>query len=100
MQAFFFEDINDMLNFNYDQFAAQTPTSADFNPNEDEEENAGESDESAENAFGENGDGEGNADNDDEVDTSELYRVKVIDGRRTMKVYCPYCGNIETISLD
>lgn len=100
MQAFFFEDINDMLNFNFDQFAAPTPTSAAFNPDEENEEGEnGEDGETASEDGIQDPDDE-NGDDYGQVDTSELYRIKVVDGRRTMKVYCPYCGNIETISLD
>jgi hypothetical protein len=29
----------------------------------------------------------------------DLFKVKVVDGVKQMAVVCPYCGNIETITL-
>lgn len=102
MQAFFFEDLRDMLDFDYGQFAAKTPTSASFDPNE----GYGDEGSSSYNDEGNGASEEGMEDDDeeeeenDDVDVNDLYKVRVVDGHRTMKVYCPYCGSIETITID
>jgi hypothetical protein len=47
---------------------------------------------------------ESNEESQEEIEKSsdydDLYKVRIVDGQKTMKVICPYCGNIETINLD
>lgn len=104
LQSFFFEDINEMINFSYGDFQGvsgdfydmdNTSSSEDdyfsleakgevFSPGnsyEDTDEKAEESNES-----------------DNEYD--DLYKVRIVDGKKLMKVICPYCGNAETIELE
>ena len=94
MQAFFFEDINQMLNFSLDSINQQAEEYGGFQEDysQVEEENfeapsneeAGESEE---------------ASSDEEEDPAkELFVLKEReDGSHYMKVVCPYCGNMETI---
>ena len=94
MQAFFFEDINQMLNFSLDSINQQAEEYGgfqdDYSQVEDENfeapsnEEAGESDE---------------APSDEEEDPAkDLFVLKEReDGSHYMKVVCPYCGNVETI---
>ena len=103
MQSFFFEDISQMLNFDYGALNNNMPISNEFNPDDDEED------------FQEHKNNEGFENNDDENDsgdidseryefseseTSDLYKPKIVNGKRVMKVICPYCENIETITLE
>jgi len=99
MQAFFFEDINSMLNFNFQSVTASGMDYGDEGTEEPNEEGNGI----------ENGGEESNADSceqpvseaqDTQEAFDELYKIKIVDGKRTMKVYCPYCNNIETLNLD
>lgn len=97
MQAFFFEDINQMLNFSLDSINQQAEEYGGFQDDysQVEEENfeapsneeAGESEESP---------------SDEEEDPAkDLFVVKEReDGSHYMKVVCPYCGNIETIEIE
>ena len=96
MQAFFFEDINQMLNFSLDSINQQAEEYGGFQDDysQVEEENfeapsneeAGESEESP---------------SDEEEDPAkDLFVLKEReDGSHYMKVVCPYCGNIETIEI-
>ena len=99
MQAFFFEDINSMLNFNFKSVTASGMDYGDEETEEPTEQGAGS----------ENGGEESNADSCEQPVSEaqatqeafdELYKIKIVDGKRTMKVYCPYCNNIETLNLD
>ena len=103
MQAFFFEDIEMMLNFSLDQFNQQVESAGGFadmanygdeDYQEDDENPYGESDEDGDDFSGE--------DYRDEEDPAEgLFQVRMRpDGTKYMKVVCPYCGNIEEIELD
>ena len=106
MQAFFFEDIDMMLNFSLDQFNQQVDAAGGFadvtdytsgnNYDEDEEKNPfGSSDE--------DGDDYSIPETEeyDEDPADGLFQEKMRpDGTRYMKVVCPYCGNIEEIELD
>lgn len=97
MQAFFFEDINQMLNFSLDSINQQAEEYGGFQDNysQVEEENfeapsneeAGESEE---------------APSDEEEDPAkDLFVLKEReDGSHYMKVVCPYCGNMETIEIE
>lgn len=106
MQAFFFEDINHLLNFSFnatdinDQYLQDedeeegdfTPIGNDNNTEDDEYEYIPSTSNDEE------------FDNEEEDSESKLeddiYKVKFVDGKRVMKVICPYCGNLETINLD
>lgn len=97
MQAFFFEDINHMLNFSFDSINQQAEEYGGFQNDysQVEEENfeapsneeAGESEESS---------------SDEEEDPAkDLFVLKEReDGSHYMKVVCPYCGNMETIEIE
>ena len=97
MQAFFFEDINQMLNFSLDSINQQAEEYGGFQDDysQVEEENfeapyneeSGESDE---------------APSDEEEDPAkDLFVLKEReDGSHYMKVVCPYCGNMETIEIE
>lgn len=97
MQAFFFEDINQMLNFSLDSINQQAEEYGgfqdDYSQVDDENfeapsnEEAGESDE---------------APSDEEEDPAkDLFVLKEReDGSHYMKVVCPYCGNMETIEIE
>lgn len=97
MQAFFFEDINQMLNFSLDSINQQAEEYGGFQDDysQVEEENfeapsneeAGESEESP---------------SDEEEDPGkDLFVLKEReDGSHYMKVVCPYCGNMETIEIE
>ena len=97
MQAFFFEDINQMLNFSLDSINQQAEEYGGFQDDysQVEEENfeapsneeAGESEE---------------APSDVEEDPAkDLFVLKEReDGTHYMKVVCPYCGNMETIEIE
>lgn len=97
MQAFFFEDINHMLNFSFDSINQQAEEYGGFpdDYSQVEEENfeapsneeAGESEESP---------------SDEEEDPAkDLFVLKEReDGSHYMKVVCPYCGNMETIEIE
>ena len=97
MQAFFFEDIDQMLNFSLDSINQQAEEYGGFQDDysQVEEENfeaptneeAGESEE---------------APSDEEEDPAkDLFVLKEReDGSHYMKVVCPYCGNMETIEIE
>lgn len=97
MQAFFFEDINQMLNFSLESINQQAEEYGGFQDDysQVEEENfeapsneeAGESEE---------------APSDEEEDPAkDLFVLKEReDGSHYMKVVCPYCGNMETIEIE
>ena len=97
MQAFFFEDINQMLNFSLDSINQQAEEYGgfqdDYSQVDDENfeapsnEEAGESEE---------------APSDEEEDPAkDLFVIKEReDGSHYMKVVCPYCGNMETIEIE
>lgn len=99
MQAFFFEDINQMLNFSLDSINHQAEEYGGFQDDYsqvDEEnfeapsnEEAGESEEAP-------------SDEEEEEDPAkDLFVLKEReDGSHYMKVVCPYCGNMETIEIE
>lgn len=102
LQAFFFEDISEMVNFSMNDFQG---VSNDFYNYEDENESESvgqDSEEDNTNVFDSFGDT--NDENQEQIeeqsDYDDLYKVRIVDGQKIMKVICPYCGNIETIVLD
>lgn len=116
MQAFFFEDVNELINFSFNDFA---PVGNSFYNTEGdggsdyEETNEGrgnaysqtyssEADESYEQEETESSewDSEEPTESTQRSEYDDLYRVKLVDGQKIMKVVCPYCGNIETIVLE
>lgn len=97
MQAFFFEDINQMLNFSLESINQQAEEYGGFQEDYsqvDEENFEAPSNEEA----GENEE----APSDEEEDPAkDLFVLKEReDGSHYMKVVCPYCGNMETIEIE
>lgn len=97
MQAFFFEDINQMLNFSLDSINQQAEEYGGFQNDYsqvDEENFEAPSNEEA----GESKD----APSDEEEDPAkDLFVLKEReDGSHYMKVVCPYCGNMETVEIE
>nr|DAG18278.1 MAG TPA: ParB protein [Caudoviricetes sp.] len=108
MQAFFFEDIDHMLNFDIKTINAQAEEMGGFmNDYEDTEntsydqENYGTEEPEEFHAEGENGESVGSS-SDEELDPAEnLFVLQTReDGTHFMKVVCPYCGNIEVIDIE
>lgn len=97
MQAFFFEDINQMLNFSLDSINQQAEEYGgfqdDYSQVEDENFEAPSNEETGESE---------EAPSDEEEDPAkDLFVLKEReDGSHYMKVVCPYCGNIETIEIE
>jgi len=96
MQAFFFEDIDTMLNFSYDQFNQQVSDAGGFTDLSDYGNTYTESEEPIE----ETSDGEFLEDEEEDPADGLFQRKTREDGTSYMKVVCPYCGNIEEIKLD
>ena len=96
MQAFFFEDIDQMLNFSLDTINQQAEEYGGFQDDysQVEEEN---SEAPAVDYVTESGE----AVAEDEDPAKDLFVLKEReDGSYYMKVVCPYCGNIETIEIE
>lgn len=97
MQAFFFEDINQMLNFSLDSINQQAEEYGgfqdDYSQVDDENFEAPSNEEAGENE---------EAPSDEEEDPAkDLFVLKEReDGSHYMKVVCPYCGNMETIEIE
>lgn len=97
MQAFFFEDINQMLNFSLDSINQQAEEyggfQEDYSQVEEENFEAPSNEESGESE---------EAPSDEEEDPAkDLFVLKEReDGSHYMKVVCPYCGNVETIEIE
>ena len=102
LQAFFFEDISEMVNFSMNDF--QGVSNDFYNYDEDNESETMEQDSFESNHEDIESFEESNEESKEEIEESsdydDLYKVRIVDGRKTMKVICPYCGNIETINLD
>lgn len=96
MQAFFFEDIDQMLNFSLDSINQQAEEYGGFNEDfsQVEEENFEvPSDEDSEYSESES--------SEEEDPAKDLFVLKEReDGSHYMKVVCPYCGNVETIEIE
>lgn len=97
MQAFFFEDINQMLNFSLDSINQQAEEYGGFQNDysQVEEENfEAPSNEEA-------GESEETPSDEEEDPAKDLFVLKEReDGSHYMKVVCPYCGNMETIEIE
>lgn len=97
MQAFFFEDINQMLNFSLDSINQQAEEYGGFQDDysQVEEENfEAPSNEEA-------GESEETPSDEEEDPAKDLFVLKEReDGSHYMKVVCPYCGNVETIEIE
>lgn len=96
MQAFFFEDINQMLNFSLDSINQQAEEYGGFDEDYSRVEN-----ENFEAPSADVGDvnEEGSSENVDPA--KDLFVLKEReDGSHYMKVVCPYCGNVETIEIE
>ena len=97
MQAFFFEDINQMLNFSLDSINQQAEEYGgfqdDYSQVEEENFEAPSNEEAVESE---------EAHSDEEEDPAkDLFVLKEReDGSHYMKVVCPYCGNMETIEIE
>lgn len=97
MQAFFFEDIDQMLNFSLDSINQQAEEYGGFSDDysqvddenfEDPSEDGGET-------------GEESTSDEEEDPAKDLFVLKEReDGSHYMKVVCPYCGNVETIEIE
>ena len=97
MQAFFFEDINQMLNFSLDSINQQAEEyggfQEDYSQFDDENFEAPSNDEA--------GESEVSPSDEDEDPAKDLFVLKEReDGSHYMKVVCPYCGNMETIEIE
>lgn len=97
MQAFFFEDINQMLNFSLDSINQQAEEYGGFQDDcsqVDEENFEAPSNEEA-------GESEEASSDEEEDPAKDLFVLKEReDGSHYMKVVCPYCGNMETIEIE
>lgn len=97
MQAFFFEDINQMLNFSLDSINQQAEEYGGFQNDYsqvDEENFEAPSNEEA-------GESEEASSDEEEDPAKDLFVLKEReDGSHYMKVVCPYCGNMETIEIE
>ena len=97
MQAFFFEDINQMLNFSLDSINQQAEEYGGFQEDYsqvDEENFEAPSNEEA-------GESEEVPSDEEEDPAKDLFVLKEReDGSHYMKVVCPYCGNMETIEIE
>lgn len=97
MQAFFFEDINQMLNFSLDSINQQAEEYGGFQDDYsqvDEENFEAPSNEEA-------GESEEAPADEEEDPAKDLFVLKEReDGSHYMKVVCPYCGNMETIEIE
>lgn len=97
MQAFFFEDINQMLNFSLDSINQQAEEYGGFQDDYsqvDEENFEAPSNEEA-------GESEEAPSDEKEDPAKDLFVLKEReDGSHYMKVVCPYCGNMETIEIE
>lgn len=96
MQAFFFEDIDQMLNFSLDTINQQAEEYGGFNEDYSQVED--------ENFEAPSAGGESNAEGaseEEEDPAKDLFVLKEReDGSHYMKVVCPYCGNVETIEIE
>lgn len=97
MQAFFFEDINQMLNFSLDSINQQAEEYGGF-----QEDYSQVDDENFETPSNEEAGESEEAPSDEEEDPAkDLFVLKEReDGSHYMKVVCPYCGNMETIEIE
>lgn len=95
MQAFFFEDIDQMLNFSFDSINHQAE---DYGGFQDDYSAVDESFQQSETVNEENEDSDSEEMEDPAKDLFVLKERE--DGSHYMKVVCPYCGNMETIEIE
>ena len=97
MQAFFFEDIDQMLNFSLDTINQQADEYGGFNEDYSQVE-----DENFEIPSADGGEPNEEGISEEEEDpANDLFVLKEReDGSHYMKVVCPYCGNVETIEIE
>lgn len=97
MQAFFFEDINQMLNFSLDSINQQAEEYGGF-----QDDYSQVDEENFEALSNEEADESEDAPSDEEEDPAkDLFVLKEReDGSHYMKVVCPYCGNMETVEIE
>jgi hypothetical protein len=94
MQAFFFEDINQMLNFSLDSINQQAEEYGGFQDDYSQVDEAPSNEEAGESE-------EAPSDEEEEDPAKDLFVLKEReDGSHYMKVVCPYCGNMETIEIE
>lgn len=97
MQAFFFEDINQMLNFSLDSINHQAEEYGGFQDDYSQVEDGNFEAPSNEEA----GESEETTSEEEEDPAKDLFVLKEReDGSHYMKVVCPYCGNMETIEIE
>lgn len=96
MQAFFFEDLDQILNFNLDSFNQQIEEAGGF----DDGEELQSVDEVGEVAPEEVSNEEISISKNEESEERLFTKQFREDGTCYMKVLCPYCGNIETIEIE
>lgn len=97
MQAFFFEDINQMLNFSLDSINQQAEEYGGFQDDYSQVEDGNFEAPSNEEA----GESEETTSEEEEDPAKDLFVLKEReDGSHYMKVVCPYCGNMETIEIE
>lgn len=97
MQAFFFEDINQMLNFSLDSISQQAEEYGGFQDDYSQVEDGNFEAPSNEDA----GESEETTSEEEEDLAKDLFVLKEReDGSHYMKVVCPYCGNMETIEIE
>nr|DAL42913.1 MAG TPA_asm: ParB protein [Caudoviricetes sp.] len=94
MQVFFFEDIDQMLNFSFDSISQQAEEYGGFQDdyssvdNENLEATSSETETTS-------------TDEEEEDPAKDLFVLKEReDGSHYMKVVCPFCGNMETIEIE
>lgn len=94
MQAFFFENIDQMLNFSFDSISQQAEEYGGFQydyssvDNENLEATSSETETTS-------------TDEEEEDPAKDLFVLKEReDGSHYMKVVCPFCGNMETIEIE
>ena len=97
MQAFFFEDISQMLSFSIDSINQQAEEYGGFQ--EDYSQVEGENFEAP--TVDSDETNEGDTSDEEEDPAKDLFVLKERDdGSHYMKVVCPYCGNVETIEIE
>lgn len=94
MQAFFFEDIDQMLNFSFDSISQQAEEYGGFQDDYSSVDNENLEATSSETETTSN-------DEEEEDPAKDLFVLKEReDGSHYMKVVCPFCGNMETIEIE
>lgn len=94
MQAFFFEDIDQMLNFSFDSISQQAEEYGGFQDDYSSVDN--------ENLEAQSSETETTSTDEEEEDPAkDLFVLKEReDGSHYMKVVCPFCGKMETIEIE